>query len=99
MVLLVIKVDIVPFLGAFFLILLIDIVRIKPLLLSRPYGGSLLFTHALVPGHLIRCDRVPLAIGFIHARIEYALALLHVDQDHARWRGIMVMVHELDALI
>ncbi len=58
-----------------------------------------MLTHAFVPGHLIRCQRVALAIGFINTRIEYALALLHVDQDYARWRGIMVVMHELDALI
>ncbi len=58
-----------------------------------------MLTHALVPGDLIRCERVTLTIGFINARIEYALALLHVDQDYARWRGIMVVVHELDTLI
>jgi hypothetical protein len=79
---------IIPFIRAFFLILLIDIVRVKPLVLSGSNGGSLLLTHALVPGHLIGCEKVPLAIGLIHTRIENALALLHVDQDHARWRGI-----------
>ena len=68
-------------------------------MLSGSNGGSLLLTHALVPGHLIGCERVPLCIGFIHTRIENALALLHVDQDHARWRGVLVMVHKFNALI
>jgi hypothetical protein len=86
------------FLRAFFLILLVDILRIKPLVLSRPNGGSLLLTHALVPGYLIRCEKVPLSIGLIHARIEYALALVHVDQDHTRRRGILV-AHYFYALV
>ena len=59
-------------------------------MLSGSNGGSLLLTHAFVPGNFIRCEKVPLGIGLIHTRIEYALALVHVDQDHSRWRGILV---------
>jgi hypothetical protein len=58
-----------------------------------------LLTHALVSRHLIRCERVPLGICLIHTRIEYALALVHVDQDYARWRGVLVVVHKFYALI
>jgi hypothetical protein len=86
------------FLRAVFLILLIDILRVQPLVLSRPNGCSLLLTHALVPGNLIRCEKITLGIGFIHARIEYALALVHVDQDHAG-RGRILVAHYFYALI
>lgn len=69
------------------------------LVLSRPNGCSLLLTHALVPGHLIWCQKVPLGISLIYARIKYALSLLHVDQDNARWRDMLVGVHKFYALI